>query len=68
LSLTIPYLLSVPLAVAIVPGPAKKAAIAAALDGPVSRTCPASILRRHPHATLFVDDASAAGVAPGDRW
>ena len=68
LSLTIPYLLSVPLAVAIVPGPAKKAAIAAALDGPVSRTCPASILRRHPHATLFVDDASASGVAAGDGW
>jgi glucosamine-6-phosphate deaminase len=63
LSLTIPYLLSVPLAVAIVPGPAKKAAVAAALDGPVSRTCPASILRRHPRATLFLDLASAAGVS-----
>jgi len=68
LSLTIPYLLSVPLAVAIVPGPAKQAAIAAALDGPVTRACPASILRRHPRATLFLDEASAAGVSPGAAW
>jgi glucosamine-6-phosphate deaminase len=68
LSLTIPYLLSVPLAVAIVPGPAKKAAVTASLDGPVTRACPASILRRHSHATLFLDDASAAGLAAGDSW
>jgi glucosamine-6-phosphate deaminase len=62
LSLTIPYLLSVPCAVAIVPGPAKRGAIAAALDGPVTRKCPASILRRHPEATLFLDEASAGGL------
>jgi glucosamine-6-phosphate deaminase len=68
LSLTIPYLLSVPLAVAIVPGPAKREAIAAAVDGPVSRTCPSSILRRHPHATLFLDDASAAGLSESASW
>jgi glucosamine-6-phosphate deaminase len=62
LSLTIPRLLAVPRAVAIVPGPRKRDAIAAALDGPVAAACPASILRRHPHATLFLDEASAAGV------
>jgi len=60
LSLTIPRLMSVPTAVAVVPGPAKRAAIAAALEGPVSRACPASILRRHPDARLFLDPASAA--------
>ena len=43
------------------PGPAKRAAIAAALDGPLTRGCPASILRRHPRATLFLDEASAGG-------
>jgi glucosamine-6-phosphate deaminase len=68
LSLTIPYLLGVPLAVAIVPGAAKRAAVAAALDGPVTRACPASILRRHPRATLFVDEASAAGVSRDSTW
>lgn len=63
LSLTIPFLLRVSEAVAIVPGPAKRAAVQAALDGPLAKGCPASILRRHPHARLFVDEASAASVA-----
>ncbi len=62
LSLTIPFLLRVPRAVAIVPGPAKRAAITAAVRGPVTRACPASILRRHPDATLVLDEASAAGL------
>jgi len=65
LSLTIPFLLRVPTAMAIVPGPAKRPAITAALEGPVTRACPASILRRHPRATLFLDDASAAGLTDG---
>ncbi|PYQ08990.1 MAG: hypothetical protein DMF82_00240 [Acidobacteria bacterium] len=61
-SLTIPFIMGVPRAVALVPGPAKRAAIKAALDGPVTAACPASILRRHPNATLFLDDDSAASV------
>jgi glucosamine-6-phosphate deaminase len=62
LSLTIPFLLRVPRAVAIVPGKAKRAAIQAALRGPVTRACPASVLRRHRDATLFLDEDSAAGL------
>ncbi len=62
LSLTVPALLRVPRAVAIVPGPAKRAAVAAAVQGPVTTACPASVLRRHPDATLFLDDDSAAGL------
>jgi glucosamine-6-phosphate deaminase len=62
LSLTVPFLLRVPRAVAIVPGPAKRAAIAAALQGPVTTASPASVLRRHPDATLFLDEDSAAGL------
>jgi glucosamine-6-phosphate deaminase len=62
LSLTIPRILAFPRAVALVPGPAKRAAIAAALDGPVTTACPASILRRHPDARLFLDEESAAGL------
>jgi glucosamine-6-phosphate deaminase len=64
LSLTIPFLMGVPRALAIVPGPAKRAAIAAAVDGPVSCLCPASVLRRHPDARLFLDTASASGLGP----
>jgi len=63
LSLTIPYLLRVARAVAIVPGPAKRAAITAALQGPVTTACPASVLRRHRDAILFLDEDSAAGLA-----
>ena len=62
LTLTIPFLMRVPRAVAIVPGPAMRAAIAAALDGPVTTTCPASIRRRHRDATLYLDEESAAGL------
>jgi glucosamine-6-phosphate deaminase len=62
-SLTIPFLMSVPRAVAIVPGPAKQAAVQAALDGPVTTACPASVLRRHRDATLFLDEQSAGGLA-----
>jgi len=54
--------MKVPRAVAIVPGPAKRAAVEAALDGPVTRACPASILRRHGDARLYLDVASAAGL------
>jgi glucosamine-6-phosphate deaminase len=62
LSLTVPFLMKVPRAVAIVPGPAKRSAIAAAIRGPVTTACPASILRRHRDATLFLDEDSAAGL------
>ena len=64
LSLTIPFLMGVPRAVAVVPGPAKRAAIAAAVEGPATCACPASVLRRHPDARLFLDTASAAGLGP----
>ena len=62
LSLTVPFLMGVTRLAAVVPGPAKRAAVQAALDGPVTTACPASILRRHPDATLYLDPASAAGV------
>jgi glucosamine-6-phosphate deaminase len=65
LSLSVPFLMGVPRAVAIVPGPAKRAAIQAAVRGPVTTACPASILRRHRDATLFLDEDSAAGLGEG---
>lgn len=48
-----------------VPGPQKAAAVAATLDGPITTACPASALRRHPDATLFLDDAAASLAARG---
>jgi glucosamine-6-phosphate deaminase len=46
----------------VVPGPQKAAAVAATLDGPIETACPASALRRHPDAALFVDEAAAFQV------
>jgi glucosamine-6-phosphate deaminase len=42
-----------------VPGPRKAAAVQATIEGPITTACPASILRLHPEATLFIDRASA---------
>ena len=43
-------------------GAGKAAAVAAAVEGPLSASCPASVLQLHPHATVLVDDAAAAGL------
>lgn len=42
----------------VVPGAQKAAAVARTLDGPIETACPASALRRHPNAVLFVDQAA----------
>jgi glucosamine-6-phosphate deaminase len=60
LSLTVPTVISVPKLFAIVPGPAKREAIRATVEGPVATSCPASILRRHADAHLFIDRDSAS--------
>jgi glucosamine-6-phosphate deaminase len=41
-------------------GPHKAAAVAAAVEGPLTASCPASVLQLHPHATVVVDEAAAA--------
>ena len=46
-----------------VPGPRKAAAVRATVEDPVATACPASILRLHPAATLYVDTAAAALLA-----
>jgi glucosamine-6-phosphate deaminase len=60
LSLTIPFFLRTPHAVVSVPGESKRQAVLAAMTGPIEESCPASMLRRHPNATLFLD-CEAAG-------
>lgn len=60
LSLTIPTIMARPRLFAVVPGPAKRQAIKAAIEGPIETACPASILRRHRDAHLFIDRDAAA--------
>ena len=46
--------------VLVAQGEGKADAIAAAVEGPVSSVCPASILQFHEHATVIVDEAAAS--------
>ncbi len=47
-----------------VPGPRKADAVKATIEDRISTSCPASILRLHPDATLFVDAAAAGKLRP----
>jgi glucosamine-6-phosphate deaminase len=60
LSLTIPALLASRHVLGIVPERRKATAVKAALEGPITPDCPASILRRQAHARLYLDRESAA--------
>lgn len=48
--------------VLVASGPHKAAAVAAAVEGPVTESCPASVLQRHPNTTVVVDRAAAGGL------
>jgi glucosamine-6-phosphate deaminase len=49
-------------------GTEKAAAIAAAVEGPVSGLCPGSILQFHPHATVIIDEAAAGRLSLTDYY
>ena len=49
-------------------GEGKAAAVAAAVEGPLSASCPASVLQLHGHATVLVDEAAASGLARRDYY
>lgn len=49
-------------------GAGKAAAIAAAVEGPLTASCPASILQWHRHATVVVDPAAAGDLAAADYY
>lgn len=61
-SLTIPALLASHTVLVGVPERRKADAVKAALQGPISPQCPASILREQSHATLFLDRQSASAL------
>ena len=60
ITLTIPTLLNVETVLGIVPEQRKAQAVKAALTGPITEDCPASILRQTPQARLFLDADSAS--------
>jgi glucosamine-6-phosphate deaminase len=60
MTLTIPALLRVPKLIVSVPGSRKAKIVNRALHEPISTACPATILRTHPDATVYLDKESAA--------
>lgn len=63
LTLTIPALMRVPELIVSVPGERKAGIMKRVLEEPVSTACPATILRTHPNATVFLDEDSAAELS-----
>ena len=64
ITLTIPAILSARFIYCTVPGYSKAEAVIRTLQGPISADCPASILRKHENAILFLDSDSAKWVGP----
>jgi glucosamine-6-phosphate deaminase len=62
ITVTIPALFRVPRLILSVPGSRKAEAVKRVIEGPISAACPASILRQHPDATLYLDQDSAANI------
>jgi len=60
LSLTIPAIMRCRAISCVVPDQRKAAAVRAALYGPIETACPASILRTHSRARLFLDSHSSS--------
>jgi glucosamine-6-phosphate deaminase len=58
-TLTVPALLSAGEVSVVVPGPRKAEAVLATLRGPIGEACPATALRRHSGAILYLDRESA---------
>jgi glucosamine-6-phosphate deaminase len=64
-TVTIPALLRAGTVLAVVPEARKAEPVRAALEGPVTTSCPASILQRTPNATILLDADSGRLLTPG---
>ena len=62
LSLTVPVFMSAKTLVCTVPAPTKAEAVYRTLNWEISEACPATVMRRHPDATMFLDVDSAAKI------
>jgi glucosamine-6-phosphate deaminase len=64
ISISVRQLLKARAIIAVVPEARKAQAVRLCLEGPVSPQAPASILRTHPDATLYLDKDSSALLSP----
>jgi len=54
--------------VLIAAGEAKAEAVAAAVEGPLTASCPASVLQWHPRATVVLDEAAASLLRHAEHY
>ncbi len=64
ISMSIRQIMKAAAIVCSVPDARKAAAVVGAVEGPVTPELPSSIMQEHPNATLYLDPASAARLAP----
>ncbi len=60
LTLTVPALFRGRYLFCVVPASTKAKAVRRMLEGPIEEACPASVLRRHAHAVLYLDPESSS--------
>lgn len=68
LTLTIPALIRARHLFCMVPGTTKAVAVSHTLTDPISEEFPATIIRQHPSATLFLDPDSAKNIPGRSRY
>jgi glucosamine-6-phosphate deaminase len=62
ITITIPVFMTAASLFVVVPGPTKAGAVARTIRGPVTSSCPASVIRAHPDAMLYLDRESAGSL------
>lgn len=65
ISMSVRQIMSAKEIIAVVPDTRKARVVKACLEGEISAMMPASILRTHPDATIYLDTDSAALLSPG---
>lgn len=68
ITLTCPALMGAETWICSVPDQRKAKAVRCALEGPISSACPASLVRIHPNAFLYLDEASASLLTARSRF
>lgn len=66
LTITCPGLFRAKAWITVAPDERKAEAVRAALEGPITTACPASIIRRHPNATVYLDRSSASRLSQNE--
>ncbi|WP_138735910.1 glucosamine-6-phosphate deaminase [Modestobacter excelsi] len=54
--------------VLVATGEAKADAVAAAVEGPLTASCPGSVLQLHPHVTVVVDESAGSRLARAEHY